>query len=67
MVVKNKSKDMSKDLSNEEILNTRMQNIKMDLAVIENNQDRLEKDRAKLILKLISTRETLMSLTEQDE
>ena len=39
----------------------------MDLAVIENNQDRLEKDRAKLILKLISTRETLMSLTEQDE
>lgn len=58
---------MSKDLSSEEILNTRMQNIKMDLAVLENNQDRLEKDRAELILKLISTRETLMSLTEQDE
>jgi hypothetical protein len=44
-----------------------MQNIKMDLAVVENNQDRLEEDRAQLILKLISTRETLMSLTEQDE
>lgn len=58
---------MSNDLSNEEILNTRMQNIKMDLAVLENNQDRLEKARAELILKLISTRETLMSLAEQDE
>jgi|13_taG_2_1085334.scaffolds.fasta_scaffold07864_4 hypothetical protein len=58
---------MSKETSREEILRTRMQNIKMDLAVVENNQDRLEEDRAQLILKLISTRETLMSLTEQDE
>jgi hypothetical protein len=39
----------------------------MDLEVIENNQKRLEDNRAQLILKLVSTRETLMSLKEQDE
>lgn len=58
---------MSRQVPQKEILETRMQNIKMDLEVIENNQKRLEDNRAQLILKLVSTRETLMSLKEQDE
>lgn len=58
---------MSKDLNKEEILKTRQQNIKMDLAVIENRFKKLEEDRARLVFKLIETRETLLGLTEQDE
>lgn len=58
---------MSKDLSKEEILKTRQQNIKMDLAVIENRFKKLEEDKARLVIKLIETRETLLGLTEQDE
>ena len=58
---------MSEDLSKEEILKTRQQNIKMDLAVIENRFKKLEEDKAKLIIKLIETRETLLGITEQDE
>lgn len=58
---------MSKDLSKEEILKTRQQNIKMDLAVIENRFKKLEEDKARLVVKLIETRETLLGLTEQDE
>lgn len=58
---------MSKDLSKEEILKTRQQNIKMDLAVIENRFRKLEEDKARLVVKLIETRETLLGLTEQDE
>lgn len=58
---------MSKDLSKEEILKTRQQNIKMDLAVIENRFKKLEEDKARLLVKLIETRETLLGVTEQDE
>ena len=58
---------MSRELTHKDVLQTRLQNIKMDLEVIENNQKRLEDNRAQLILKLVSTRETLMSLKEQDE
>lgn len=39
----------------------------MDLKMIENSQERLERDRAILIVKLIETRETLLALSEQDE
>jgi hypothetical protein len=58
---------MSSDLNKEEILQARQQNIEMDLKMIENNQQRLEQDRARLIIKLIETRETLLALSEQDE
>lgn len=58
---------MNNNLSNEEILQARQQNIEMDLKMIESNQERLEKDRARLIIKLIETRETLLALSEQDE
>ena len=58
---------MSKHSSKEEILKTRQQNIKMDLAVIENRFKKLEEDKARLVVKLIETRETLLGLTEQDE
>ena len=51
----------------EKILETRKQNIEMDLKVVENNQKRLEDEKAKLVLKLIETREYLLSLKEQDE
>jgi hypothetical protein len=44
-----------------------MRNIEMDLEMVENSQKRLENNRAQLILKLIDTRETLLSLKEQDE
>lgn len=52
---------------NEEILETRMRNIEMDLKMVENNQERLRENRASLILMLVETRESLLSLKEQDE
>ena len=52
---------------NEEILETRMRNIEMDLKMVENNQERLRENRASLILMLVETRENLLSLKEQDE
>jgi hypothetical protein len=58
---------MSDNTKNEEILEARMRNIEMDLKMVENNQERLEHNRAQLVLKLIETRETLLSLQEQDE
>ena len=58
---------MNNNLNNEEILQARQQNIEMDLKMIERNQKRLEQDRARLIIKLIETRETLLALSEQDE
>ena len=48
-------------------MQARQQNIEMDLKMIENSQERLERDRAILIVKLIETRETLLALSEQDE
>ena len=58
---------MSSDLDKEAVLQTRLRNLEMDLEMLENNQKRLEEGRAQIILKLISTRETLLSLQEQDE
>jgi hypothetical protein len=56
-----------KDLKKEEILRTRMQNIKMDMSVLESQKERLNEQRAQLVLKLVATREALLSLKEQDE
>lgn len=56
-----------KDLKKEEILRTRMQNIKMDMSVLESQKERLNERRAQLVLKLVATREALLSLKEQDE
>jgi|11BtaG_2_1085332.scaffolds.fasta_scaffold54898_2 hypothetical protein len=58
---------MDYDLDKEDILQARLRNLEMDLEMLENNQKRLEEGRAQIILKLISTRETLLSLQEQDE
>lgn len=58
---------MSSDLDREAVLQTRLRNLEMDLEMLENNQKRLEEGRAQLVLKLISTRETLLSMQEQDE
>jgi hypothetical protein len=58
---------MSENTKKEEILEARMRNIEMDLKMVENNKQRLNENRAQLILKLVETRETLLSLKEQDE
>jgi hypothetical protein len=55
------------DNSQEAVLESRLQNIKMDLEVLENSQKRLEEDRARLVLKLMHTRESLMAINDQDE
>ena len=55
------------ETKNEEILEARMRNIKMDLQMVENNQERLAENKARLILVLVETRERLLSLKEQDE
>lgn len=58
---------MSNDLDKEEILKARMQNIKMDLEMVDSQEQRLAQNRARLIMKLVATRESLLSLKEQDE
>jgi hypothetical protein len=55
------------DNSQEAVLESRLQNIKMDLEILENSQKRLEEDRARLVLKLMHTRESLMAINDQDE
>jgi hypothetical protein len=55
------------ETKNEEILEARMRNIEMDLQMVENNQERLAENKARLILMLVETRESLLSLKEQDE
>ena len=49
------------------VLESRKQNIQMDLQVLENSQKRLEDEKARLLLKLMHTRESLLAITEQDE
>lgn len=58
---------MSKDLKNEEVLRARLSNIKMDMEMLENQKERINEERAQLVLKLVATRESLLSLKEQDE
>ena len=55
------------ETKNEEILEARMRNIEMDLQMVENSQERLAENKARLILMLVETRESLLSLKEQDE
>lgn len=59
--------DNQKEKDLETTLETRLQNIKMDLEVLENSQKRLEENKARLILKLVHTREVLIGMSEQDE
>jgi len=58
---------MSKNLDYEEILKARQVNVEMDLRVLENQQKRLDQEKAKLVLKLVATREALIAASEQDE
>jgi len=44
-----------------------MNNIKMDLEMVENQEKRLAENRARLVMKLVATRESLLSLKDQDE
>jgi hypothetical protein len=55
------------DNSLEAVLESRKQNIQMDLQVLENSQKRLEDEKARLLLKLMHTRESLLAIAEQDE
>ena len=58
---------MSKNLDYEEILKARQVNVEMDLRVLENQQKRLDQEKAQLVLKLVATREALIAASEQDE
>lgn len=59
---------MSKERhTKEEIIKVRRQNAEQDLALIENSQRRLEEDKARLIMKLVTLREELLGIQEQDE
>ena len=51
----------------EEIIKVRKQHAEQDLALIENSQQRLEQDKARLIMKLVALREELLGIQEQDE
>jgi hypothetical protein len=51
----------------EDIIKVRAQYAEQDLAIIENSQKRLEGDKARLIMKLVSLREELLGIQEQDE
>ena len=53
--------------SQEQVLKVRMRNIEQDLEMIEAKKERLDMDRAALILKLVAQREQLLALKEQDE
>jgi len=55
------------DIKKEEILKTRLSNLQMDMEMLENQKERINEQRAKLVLKLVATRESLLSLKEQDE
>jgi len=69
VVYKPTEKQMSgeQDNSLQAVLESRKQNIQMDLQVLENSQKRLEDEKARLLLKLMHTRESLLAITEQDE
>ena len=45
----------------------RQSNVEMDLKVLENQQLRLDQEKAELVLKLVATREALIAASEQDE
>lgn len=53
--------------SQEEVIKVRQQHVEQDLHLIEKSQQRLNEDKAKLIMKLVALREELLSIREQDE
>jgi uncharacterized membrane-anchored protein YhcB (DUF1043 family) len=55
------------EIKKEEILKTRLSNLQMDMEMLENQKERINEQRAELVLKLVATRESLLSLKEQDE
>lgn len=60
-------KSMRQKVKQEEVAKVRLNNLKNDLEMVEAKQKRLDEDKARLIMKLVSTRETLLALKEQDE
>lgn len=58
---------MREVVKQEEVAKVRLNNLKNDLEMVESKQKRLDEDKARLIMKLVSTRETLLALKEQDE
>jgi len=58
---------MREVVKQEEVAKVRLNNLKNDLEMVEAKQKRLDEDKARLIMKLVSTRETLLALKEQDE
>lgn len=51
----------------EELYRARLRDIKQDIQMIESKKERLDADKAALVLKLIAQREQLLALEEQDE
>jgi len=58
---------MRQKVSQEEVAKVQIDNIRQDIDMVESKQKRLDEDKARLIMKLVSTRETLLALKEQDE
>ena len=51
----------------EELYRARLRDIKQDIQMIESKKERLDADKAALVLKLIAQMEQLLALEEQDE
>ena len=58
---------MREIVKQEEVAKVRLNNLKNDLEMVEVKQKRLDEEQARLIMKLVATRETLLALREQDE
>ena len=52
---------------NKEVAETRLQFLKQDQLILEAKKKRLEEEEAELILKLVATRDQILSAREQDE
>jgi predicted nucleic acid-binding Zn-ribbon protein len=50
-----------------EVVEMRLHNLEQDLAVLESKKERLAQEEAELVLKLVATREQILSAQEQDE
>ena len=53
-------------LSEKEVLEARLQNLQMDLEMLESSKERIIKKEDLLMLKLIHTRESLMTLEKNE-
>lgn len=45
----------------------RISNLKQDLLMVEKKKERLAREQAEIILKLVATREAVLAAKEQDE